>query len=248
MGARSGCYSLGYDPGLYRRSHLVEFAGEEVIGVVDYHERGLGSCCSKLLELRAIGVLVGASAEEEFWLVAGNEKLVAVKAAFGGERCTEGNDRLDIGVRTGGAHTRGSPERESGEDDRQSELIPEPFERDMYVIHFSGSKIVFTFAQTGASEVKAQYRKAEVVQGFHCVKDDFVVERASVERMGMANDGRMCGITGAYVQDRLEAPHAALQEQGSNPRVSSHSTNEHSSQIVVFSPQILKFGCLESQQ
>jgi hypothetical protein len=48
------------------------------------------------------------------------------------------------------------------------------------------------------------------------VKNDLVVERASVKRMGVTNDGSVCGVVDTNIQDGFKASGAAFQEQRSN--------------------------------
>jgi len=45
-------------------------------------------------------------------------------------------------------------------------------------------------AAPGAAKVEAQDRESETVQSLGGLKDDFVVQRAAVERMRMTHDGR----------------------------------------------------------
>jgi len=48
------------------------------------------------------------------------------------------------------------------------------------------------------------------------MKDNFVVERASVKRMGVTNDRSVCGVIDTNIQDGFKASGAAFQEQRSN--------------------------------
>lgn len=87
-----------------------------------------------------------------------------------------------------------------------------PFERGADVFDFRCAAGVFAFAQAGAAKVKTQHRESEAVEGFHGVKNDFVMQRAAVERVRMAHDGGMSGVRGTGVQQSFKTTGRAVQE------------------------------------
>ena len=96
------------------------------------------------------------------------------------------------------------------------EFAVEPVERGPDVVLLAVAVVVCAGAQACAAEVEAQYRPAERVQGFHCVEDDFVVQRAAEERMRMRDHRRMCGIGRAFVEEGFEWACRAFEEEGAD--------------------------------
>ena len=60
---------------------------------------------------------------------------------------------------------------------------------------------VFAFAEAGAAEVEAQDGESKAVERLHGLEDNFVVQRSAVERVGMADDGRMGRIGRSRVEE-----------------------------------------------
>ena len=48
------------------------------------------------------------------------------------------------------------------------------------------------------------------------MEDDFVVERASVERMRMADEGGVSGVGGSGIEEGFEASGGAVEEEGAD--------------------------------
>jgi hypothetical protein len=95
-------------------------------------------------------------------------------------------------------------------------FLLEPIERGADVVDFSCALVVLAMAQAGAAKVEAQHGHPEAVQGLHRVEDDFVVQRASVLGMWVADQGRVRGVGRAGVQQRLELAGGTVQEKGSD--------------------------------
>ena len=112
--------------------------------------------------------------------------------------------RFHSRIRAGGFQADRGSERKSSEYKRQLKFDIEPVERRAYVIHFPDSMIVFTLAQTRAAKIEAQHGKTKTVQRLHGVKRDFVVQRATKQRMRMANDRGMGRVLRARVEQRLQ--------------------------------------------
>lgn len=156
-------------------------------------------------DLFARAILIVVAADEEFRLRTGVQKIVAVGAAFRGHGKAQRDESRDAGIAAGRAETNVSSEGESGEEDRQVVFAVEPIERCADIVLFAVAFVVRAFAEAGASEVESQHGQAEGLEGLHRVVDDFVVERASAERMGMTDEGGIRSIRAAGIQQRLKA-------------------------------------------
>jgi len=99
--------------------------------------------------------------------------------------------------------------------------VIEPVERREYVIHFPDSMIVFTLAQTRAAKIEAQHGKTKTVQRLHGVKHDFVVQRATKQRMRMANDRGMGRVLRARVEQRLQPASGRVEKKRLDGRIMS---------------------------
>ena len=95
----------------------------------------------------------------------------------------------------------------------------EPVECRAHVIHFPDSMIVFTLAQTRATKIEAQYGKIKTVQRLHGVKHDFVVQRATKQRMRMANDRGMGRVLRARVEQRLQPASGRVEKKRLDGRI-----------------------------
>ena len=98
-------------------------------------------------------------------------------------------------------------------------FLIEPVERRAYVIHFPDSMIVFTLAQTRAAKVEAQHGKSKTIERLHGVKHDFVVQRATKQRMRMANDRGMRGVFRARVEQRLQPASTPVEKKRLDDRI-----------------------------
>jgi len=78
---------------------------------------------------------------------------------------------------------------------------------------------VFPLAQTRAAEIEAQHGKTKTIQRLHGVKDDFVVQRATKQRMGMANQGGMGRVLRARVEQRLQPAGAPVEKKSPDGRI-----------------------------
>jgi hypothetical protein len=70
--------------------------------------------------------------------------------------------------------------------------------------------IVFAVAEAGAPKVEAQDRKAETVQSFHGMEDDFVMQRSAKQRVRMTNHCRMRRILRARIQQCFQPSRGAV--------------------------------------
>jgi hypothetical protein len=100
----------------------------------------------------------------------------------------------------------------------------EPIESSANVIDFAVATVVLALAEPGAAKVEAKNGKSEAVQGFHGMEDDFVVERAAEERMGMADERGMAGVGRASVEQGFEASGGAVEKERADGGVLVHSS------------------------
>ena len=136
-------------------------------------------------ELVSWAELIAGSADEQFRLRALLQELEGVRA----RDFTLGNDWTDwranadegsnARVSTCGAQSNCGAEGESGKDQRQVIFGVEPVERSANILDFAIAVVVFALAQSGSAEVESQHWKAEVIQRFHGVEDDLVVQRSA---------------------------------------------------------------------
>ena len=121
---------------------------------------------------------------------------VVVVAAVGVGGQAEGDEGADVAIgmirAAAGLNRHGCAEAETGEENREMKLAVQPVEGGVDVFDCR-TAVVLAFTQAGTAEVEAKYGEVEapcgVVHHFHGVVDDFVVKRATVERMGMADEG-----------------------------------------------------------
>jgi len=190
----------------------------------------IGEGVDERFEFAGGAELIARAADEEFRLGASAQKFEIVDPAFDGDGGqAEGDERADAVVRIGGARSNSSAERKAGEDDGQRELMFQPVEGGAHVFDFADAICVLAFAQAGAAEVEAEHGESEAVERFHGVEDYFVVERSTVERMGMADHGgvRRAGRSG--VEETFQASCGAGEEQGAD----AGSFGEHGLSLVV---------------
>src|SRR5208282_5474521 len=87
-----------------------------------------------------------------------------------------------------------------------------------HVFDFADAVCVFALAQAGAAEVEAQHGESEVVERLHGVEDDFIVQRSTVERMRMTDDGSMRRVGRSGVEQGFQASGGAGEEERANAR------------------------------
>lgn len=197
----------------------MQAASEEVVGGLDENEfLRIGSGGDQGIELLARAEGVARSADEQFRLrtrvqeveaVGAWEFVIAACRSYGRSKA---NHKLHAWVGAGGAKADGGAERESGEDEREMKFGIEPIERDANVIDFAAAMVMLALAESGAAEIKAQNGKSEMIERFHRMKDDFVVERPSEEGMGMADGGGVSCVGRTGVEQGFEASGGAVEK------------------------------------
>ena len=200
-------------PALQRKTHLHEMAVEEVIAGNEHQFLRIGGLGNDCLQSLVWTVLIVIAADEQLGLPAVAQKRVGVQTAFGLNWCTDRDQGLNIRIGTGGAQSGGSPKGKACEDDGQLELVLQPSERSMHVGDLTASLIVLTGAQSRATEVEAQHRKSERIQGLHGMEDNFVVHGSTPQRVRVANEARVGRTRRTQIQQRFQAASRSIQEQ-----------------------------------
>lgn len=116
----------------------------------------------------------------------------------------------------GGTRSDGGSERETGENYGKVEFLFEPVERGTNIFDLAYAVGVLAFAQAGAAEVEAEHGESEAVERLHGVEDDFIVQRAAEERMGMADDGGVRRAGRAGIEKGFQAAGGAGEEEGAD--------------------------------
>lgn len=114
-----------------------------------------------------------------------------------GDKRTNAGMLLSVILRSPRAATGSKRHRrakaESGEENRPPNFAIEPVESGENIADF-GFAVVRTFAKASAPKIETQNRQAEterrVVEGLHCVVDNFVVKVAAEERVRVADERR----------------------------------------------------------
>ena len=83
-------------------------------------------------------------------------------------------------------------------------FIIEPVERRAHIIDLAIAIVMLTLTESSTAKIEAQHGKTKTVQRLHGVKRDFVVQRATKQRMRMANDRGMGRVLRARVEQRLQ--------------------------------------------
>ena len=149
--------------------------------------------------------LVAGSADEELGNCAIGEKFVAVVTAFGVNGESEGDGSFDAEVGTNNAQADVGAEGESGEENRQAEILVEPVESGADVVLLAASVIVPALAEACSAKVEAKDGKAKGVKGLHGMVDDLVVHGSSAERMRVTEEDGVFRAWQAGVEQSLEA-------------------------------------------
>lgn len=206
---------LASDPGFDRFPQLAQAAFEKVVAGFDEDQLlWLGKRGDHLFELGLGGELIARATDEELGLGAGAEEIKVVAAVIDrGDRCAQADESVNAGVGTSGAQSYGSSEGKAGKDNGLTVLLLEPVQRNAHIGEFTFTVGMFALAQPSAAEIKAQHRKSETVQRLHGVEYNFVVKRAAVDRMGMADEGGVGGVFGAKVQEGFEAASGTVKKK-----------------------------------
>ena len=182
---------------------------------------GLGKGVNQRFEFSGGTKLVARSADEELWFGARSQELEIVDAIVftigdsdGGQ--AEGNERADSIVVIRGSQSDGGSEGKTGKDYGKLEFLFQPVEGGAHIFDFSHAVGVLAFTQSGAAEVEAEHGESEAVEGLHGVEDDFVVERSSVQRMRMTDEGGVGRGGGSGVEEGFKAACGACNGEGAD--------------------------------
>ncbi len=93
--------------------------------------------------------------------------------------------------RDGGSDRNGGAERKTRQPVRNSGIsISEPAKRELRILEFSATVVIATLAALGAAKVESQRGKAQRGESSTKRVGHFVMHRAAMQRMRVADDGR----------------------------------------------------------
>ncbi len=95
-------------------------------------------------------------------------------------------------------------------------LVVKPIQRGSDIVQFAISVVVLALTQASPAKIKTQHREAKTIQCLHSVKDHFVVQRAAIEGMRMADDGGVLGVSSSRIEQGFEAARRTIQKQGAD--------------------------------
>ncbi len=181
--------------------HLIQLAGEEVIGSGNDHQlrrrRGTGDGRFHF-GLRAIFIL--ASTDKQLRLDAMGEKVVVVRPSTGAYWQPQRGHPLYPRIAATGTQADTRAKGKAGEEQRQFIFPLQPIERGLHIVHFAMPVRVFAFAQARTAKIKPQHRQPIRLKGLHGVVHHLVVHGAAKERMRMANQRRIRSVLTPLVQ------------------------------------------------
>lgn len=203
----------GGEPGGEGGGEEVEFPGKEVVGALDENEAVFaGEGFHEGFDGWGVAELIALAVKEELGLGAGLE--VGEIGIVDGS--AEADKLGDTRIFAADAQTDPAAKAESGEEKRQAgKFAGEKVECGANVIALAAAAIVLAFAQARAAKIEAQDRQAETVERLSHLIDDFVVQGAAEERMGVAHDSgeRRMSRRARGPQDGFETADRPIEEE-----------------------------------
>jgi hypothetical protein len=145
--------------------------------------------------------------------MASRQKRKVVTAIVDGRNWDADSDgRLYARIGAGWAEAYRGTEGKSCKNHRQMEFAVKPIEGGADIVLLSDAVMMFSLAQTGATEVETEHGEPERVQGLHGVEDNFVVQGSADERMGVTDEGRVGRVIRAHVEQGLQPAGWAFEE------------------------------------
>ena len=83
-------------------------------------------------------------------------------------------------------------------------LVVQPIQRGCERRPLHRFRVVLALAEASPAKIETQHGKTETVQRLHGMKDDFIVQRAAIDGMGMAHHGSVSGIGNSSIEQGLE--------------------------------------------
>src|SRR5690242_17302026 len=96
------------------------------------------------------------------------------------------------------------------------ELYVEPIDSRSNVFYLAFASVVLAVAQSRTTEIEAQHGKSEVVQRFHRVKYDLVVQGSTEQRMRMTDDCSVCCVFRACVEQGFQTSGWTIEKERAN--------------------------------
>src|ERR1700691_3510712 len=141
-----------------------------MIGILDNHQffwfRRRGHY---RLELGARTKPIARPTHEQYWFSAVTPKLERIDSkhftllSYRRDWCSQADHRLHARIRTRHPQPNRRAKRKSGKNQRHMKFCIEPVERSASIVDFTGSLIVLSMAQSGATKVKTQHRESKTV-------------------------------------------------------------------------------------
>jgi hypothetical protein len=100
----------------------------------------------------------------------------------------------------------------------------EPIEGAANVVDLAVAVVVFALTEPSTAKVEAEDGKSKMVQRFHGVEYDLVVQRAAEKGMGMADERGVGGVRGARVEQGFEASGGTGEKKRADGRSLRHSS------------------------
>jgi hypothetical protein len=181
----------------------------------DHHQLlRLGKRLHKPLQFRSGSKLIAVTAHEQLGFHAALQKLEIINSIINrSDWQTQPDHSSHARVGTGHTQSHRRPKREAREDQRQMKFAIQPFERSPNVLLFCVAMVVLALAQSGTAKIKAQHRITKTVQRLHGVKNDFVVESSSIERMRMAHERSTGSLLRTHIEQGFQPSGWTVEEQ-----------------------------------
>jgi len=172
---------------------------------------GFGRGSSHLMQLLNGREGVAIAAEKKLWKGEIPRKRITKGVAGSGGRQAENDQSAQIAMScfrfSGCTQHHSRAKTETCDDEREPEFTFQPIHPCEHITGL-GETVVLTLAQTGAAKIKPQDRAAKpprgIVQHLHGVVDNFVVQVAAAEGMGMADQRGKASLRRTLVQDGFQ--------------------------------------------
>jgi len=174
-------------PRVHRRGDSIELPRKEVVGTFDQYELlRLGQPGKQRLELRLRAELIVSALDDQFRFPAAlQETHIDVI-----DRQTQPHQSLNALVPAPHAQTNPRSETEARQKDRlPGKFLRQVIDRRADVVLFAPPVVVRPPTLADAPKIESQHSRTSRMQRFGRLVHDFIVHRATVERMRMAHDG-----------------------------------------------------------
>jgi len=177
--------SLALHPGGDRGAELIQLSREKVIHALHNDKFVLPrQGAHQLAKPRDVAELVVRSLDKELGL---GTRMQVGEAGVVHWRA-DSNKRGDASILASHAKSHPAAKTEAGQHQlRARKFRGEKIESGAHILPFADAPIVHSRAEARAAKIEAQDRQSQGVERFRSLINDFVVQRAAKERMGMAD-------------------------------------------------------------